>query len=223
MKKKRKASQKKRMRSSCASWKNAGSAMTAGSGSRGIRHSGTSKPIPHGDARTTNQEESYLSTLTDEPLSSVAGNSGEVLYEFGDGEGRDMSQWMKIEAAVDSAAVDHVIKDDTVPQVRKRPSKGSKEGKHWWSASNHKIYNEGEKLIAFQTSCDKKRKIMFQVAKVGRTLVSVDKLSETDHNVVLNKNDPRIECPNGEVIKLRRQNKVYILDLWIRKAPFTGR
>ena len=173
--------------------------------------------------KSPKQEKSYLSTLTDEPLSRVAGNSGEVLYEFGDGEGRDMSQWMKIEAAVDSAAVDHVIKDDTVPQVRKRPSKGSKEGKHWWSASNHKIYNEGEKLIAFQTSCDKKRKIMFQVAKVGRTLVSVDKLSETDHNVVLNKNDPRIECPNGEVIKLRRQNKVFILDLWIRKAPFTGR
>ena len=64
---------------------------------------------------------------------------------------------------------------------------------------------------------------MFQVAKVGRTLISVDKLSETGHTMILNKDNPRIECPNGEVIELRRQNKVFILDLWVRRSPLVGR
>ena len=47
---------------------------------------------------------------------------------------------------------------------------------------------------AIDTQCMKKRKIMFQIAKVGRTLVSVDKLSETGHTVILNKDSPRIVC-----------------------------
>ena len=130
---------------------------------------------------------------------------------------------MKIEAAVDSAAVDHVMKDTTVPQIKKRPSAGSKNGKHWWSASNHKIYNEEEQMVCFETACEKKRRILFQIAKVGRTLVSVDKLSETGHTVILNKKNPRIECPNGEVIQIKRQNKVFIMDLWVRRSPLAGR
>ena len=164
----------------------------------------------------------YITALTDEPAENENYDSGEVLYEFGDDAGRDKEQWMKVEAAVDSAAVAHVMRNSTVPQCKKKESAGSKEGKFWWSASNHKILNEGEKKISFQTACQKKRGLVFQVANVGRTLISVDRLSETGHTMILNKENPRIICPNGEIIKLRKNNKMFILDMWIKRTPLAG-
>ena len=96
--------------------------------------------------------------------------------------------------------IHHAINDTMIPQVKKKASSGSKAGKHWWSASNHKIFYACEKLASFETGCAKKRKIIFQIAKVGRTLVSVDKLSESGHTVILNKDQPRIVCQNLEII-----------------------
>ena len=160
--------------------------------------------------------------MMEDPPDGENMDSGEVLYEMGEGGDKDRDQWMKVEAAVDTAAVDHVMRDTTVAQVKKKPSGGSTAGKFWWSASNHKIYNEGEKIIGFHTNCGKRRKIQFQIAKVGRTLISADKLAETGHTLVVEKGNPRIICPNKEVIKLRRQNKVFIMDLWIKRSPLVG-
>ena len=117
---------------------------------------------------------------------------------------------------MDSAAVDNVMRDETIPHIKKGESEGSKTHKKWWSASGHEIRNEGEKIIPFQTGCKKRRRLKFQIAKVGKTLISVDKLNETGHTVILNSTDPRIVCPNGEEIKLKRKNKVFILDLWVK-------
>jgi hypothetical protein len=163
-----------------------------------------------------------LSALTDEPPEKDNWDSGEVLYEFGEGGEEGEDEWMKVEAAVDSAAVAHVMKNGTVPQIKKKPSQGSESGKFWWSASNQKIFNEGEKTISFQTGCKKKRRMVFQIANVGRTLISVDRLSESGHTVILNKENPRIKCPNGDIIKLRKRNKMFIMDIWIKRSPLEG-
>ena len=152
-----------------------------------------------------------ISTLIDE---KDAEGEHEVLFSFGD-KGNE-GEWVKIEAAVDSAAVDNVMRDETIPHIKKGESEGSKTHKKWWSASGHEIRNEGEKIIPFQTGCKKRRRLKFQIAKVGKTLISVDKLNETGHTVILNSTDPRIVCPNGEEIKLKRKNKVFILDLWVK-------
>ena len=64
---------------------------------------------------------------------------------------------------------------------------------------------------------------MFQIGNVGKTLISVDALNETGHEVVLSRRNPRIVCQNGEIIALRRKGKVFILDLWNRGSAFSGR
>ena len=82
---------------------------------------------------------------------------------------------------------------------------------------------QGQKTVPFETTCGKKRRIVFQIADVGKSLVSVDALNETGHEVILSRTNPRILCPNGETIALRRKGKVFILDMWIKDPTFSGR
>ena len=167
------------------------------------------------------EEGEYINTLSD---TKPEESEREVIFAFSDKGDKDGdSEWVKIEAYVDSAAVANVMKGNVIPGIKMVESEGSKKGQNWWSASNHPIKNEGQKLIPFKTTCGKKRRIMFQIANVSKSLVSVDALNETGHDVVLNKKNPRIICPNGEEIKLRRKNKVFVLDMFVRVSPFAGR
>ena len=160
----------------------------------------------------------YIRMLTDKKSEEA---EREVIVSFED-KGKD-SEWVKVEAYVDSAAVATVMKADTIPGIEVVESEGSKKGHIWWSASNHPIKNEGQKVIPFRTSCGKKRRITFQIAKVSKPLVSVNALNDTGHDVILSKKNPRIVCPNGEEIKLRAKNKVFILDMFVRVVPFARR
>ena len=54
----------------------------------------------------------------------------------------------------------------------------------------------------------------FTVGPVSRTLISVDRLQETGHDVVLTKNKPRIvNLRTGEVIPLKKDEGMFILDM----------
>ena len=66
-----------------------------------------------------------------------------------------------------------------------------------------------------------------QVSDVGRVLVSVDKLTEAGNQVNLNKENPHIRHPNGEVTPLRRKGGVFVMNMWFRTPEssdegFTG-
>ena len=137
---------------------------------------------------------------------------------FAMAEREDIGELQRVEGIVDSAAVDHVMPEDKVAHVRTRPSAGSKRGQKWVSASRHDIHNEGEKVISFRTDCEKRRRMTFQIAKVGKTLISVERLNESGHEVILSRGSPRILCPNGDSIRLRRKNRVFIMDMWVRKS-----
>ena len=133
--------------------------------------------------------------------------------------------WMKIEVAVDSAAVDSVISEATIPGVRVRPSKRSKEGRHYVAANNQTVENEGEIVEQF-TMQDGNKKwvhkfINFQIAKVGRPLLSVDKLIQAGNQVNLRKWNPYILTKDGQTIPLTRKNGVFIVTLWV-KPPELG-
>ena len=58
---------------------------------------------------------------------------------------------------------------------------------------------------------------VFKVGPVSRTLISVDKHQETGHDVMLTKNkQPRIvNLRTGEVMPLRKDGGMFILDMWI--------
>ena len=56
---------------------------------------------------------------------------------------------------------------------------------------------------------------VFKVGAVSCTLISVDRLQETGHDVILTKNHPRIiNVTTGEVMPLRKNRGMFILDMW---------
>ena len=57
---------------------------------------------------------------------------------------------------------------------------------------------------------------IFKVGPVSRTLISVDKLQETEHDVIFTKDKPRIvNLRSGEVVPLRTGGGMFIFDKWI--------
>ena len=129
-----------------------------------------------------NGEDEYISTLSD---AKPRDTEREVIFSFGSqGDKYDGSEWIKVEAYVDSAAVATVMQQDLIPSIKTVESEGLRNGYIWWSASGHPIRNEGQKVVPLKTTCGKKRRMTFQIAKVSKPLVSVDALNETGHDVV---------------------------------------
>ena len=55
-----------------------------------------------------------------------------------------------------------------------------------------------------------------KVGPVSRALISVDRLQETSHDVILTKNKPRsVNTKTGEIMSLRKDGGTFILDMYI--------
>ena len=127
----------------------------------------------------------------------------------------------KIEAAVDSAAVDSVMFTGMLPHIKKRPSERSRTGRHYVAANDIEIRNLGEREVEFKTHEGEKKTILFQDAEVGRCLISVDAINNAGNEVILNRQRPRIVCKDGKEIRLKRKNGVFVLNMWV-KVPEGG-
>ena len=46
--------------------------------------------------------------------------------------------------------------------------------------------------------------------------MSVDKLTDAGHEVILNKKKPRIITKGGETIPLKRKHGVFVLTMWVK-------
>ena len=49
-------------------------------------------------------------------------------------------------------------------------------------------------------------------------MISVNRITEPEHEVILSKKRPRIICPDGEVIPVRREKGVFVLNMWVKRA-----
>jgi len=67
------------------------------------------------------------------------------------------------------------------------------------------VTNEGEQ-----------QKTKIKIGDISRTLISANKLLEKGNDVILSKNAPRIVKKNGEVIRLRRKNGMFLMDMWYK-------
>ena len=143
----------------------------------------------------------------------------QMICEVSEGNGQKKDRWEKIEAAVDSAAVDCVISPKILTHIRSRPSARSKAGRHYVAANDHEIKNFGERRVPFATDEGINKTIMFQDADVGRTLISVDKLNAAGCDVILNRKNPRIVTPVGETLRLKRKGGVFVLTMWVKLPP----
>ena len=124
--------------------------------------------------------------------------------------------WMKEEAAVDSGAVDCVASKRRFPHMQIMPTPESERGEAWTCAGGKKIPKEGEIELEWFTNEGEKQKTKIKIGDISRTLISADKLLEKGNDVILSKNAPRIVKRNGEVIRLKRKNGMFLMDMWYK-------
>ena len=135
-------------------------------------------------------------------------------------------KWHKIEAPVDTAAVDSVMPRTWFPQVRLQESPKSVAGTGYTVADGRTIPNFGQKRIAFSDKAGGKSGITFQVTDVRRALVSARRLREKGNNVILDEKPRIINKATGKVIPLTVKDGMFLLDIWVRESetgPVFGR
>ena len=133
------------------------------------------------------------------------------------------SKWIRIEAAVDSGAVDPVINaGKLLPHLPIRQTPESERGEEWTAAGGGKIPKEGEVTIEWLTNDHRRKRSKMKVGNVGRTLISVSRLNECGYEAFLNKRNPRlVHSWNGECIPLRKSAGMFLVDMWV-KVPISN-
>ena len=132
--------------------------------------------------------------------------------------------WIRIEATVDSGAAESVCPRNMFPKII---AKQDRAGKQYVAANGSKIADEGEKLVPAHTSAGKSITVKFRAASVVKPLMSVRRINQAGNVVVLDDKDPYIKCrKTGDITKLRCQNGVFVMDLWVNAqeaGPVFGR
>ena len=112
---------------------------------------------------------------------------------------REEQGWIEVRGAMDSGASESVAPVVMCPGYEVRPSKGSREGLEYQSASGDSIPNLGEQLLDIVTPQGRETKALDQVADVARPLNSVSEICHAG--------DPE---RGQEVIFGRHRGRLYI-------------
>ena len=126
-------------------------------------------------------------------------------------------RWIKVESVVDSGSAAPVAPPTMAPHVQIEESEGSKRGQKWTSASKHKLKNLGQQRIHAATESGNPTDVLFQIAEVGKPLVSVSAVCERGNRVIFGKGGGVVK--NVRTAEFYRKNGVYIMSLWLMDEP----
>ena len=127
-------------------------------------------------------------------------------------------EWVRLETVLDSGAAESVAPSTVAPWVELKESTGSKNGQTYQSASGAKIANQGEKKLQVVTEEGQEAEATFQIADVTRPLSAVSRICDKGNVVVFSHDGGFIENLAGERTYFRRENNVYMMDLYLQ-AP----
>ena len=137
------------------------------------------------------------------------------LNTVGSDEGTD-DLWITI----DSGASENVISEKMAPQVKVRPSQGSREGVRYVTANGETMANKGEKHIQVKTNEGHKCMLNMQVTDVKKPLMSVARICDAGHEVVFRSNGGTItHTRTGQTTKFQRVDNVYRLKVDVVSEP----
>ena len=137
----------------------------------------------------------------------------------------------KITVTADSGAVDTVGPKHIAQGIPIKPTKASKEGRHYRAANGTQIKNYGQKRLEGVDKKGTSTGITIQVADVHKTLASVGRMTDADNTIIFSKGRSIITSdPDGEVAgaafrackpmkttELEKKNGVYTFDMWIER------
>ena len=120
---------------------------------------------------------------------------------------------------MDSGAGDNVMPGRMVNRRRIRESHGSRVGLHYVAASDHRIPNQGEVDLHFNTLEGHAENWTFQIAEVNKPLGAVSDRVDHGYRVVYDKDmvtgadqSYALNKSTGRVSKMRREGNIWVLD-----------
>ena len=94
---------------------------------------------------------------------------------------------------------------------------GSRRGQTYMSAGGEKLPNLGQKRLEVVTSEGNPAKATFQCADVTRALCAVYRIFDKGNRVIFEAIGGYIESPSGMQTAFRRENNVYVIDMFIQE------
>ena len=120
---------------------------------------------------------------------------------------------------VDSGASENVISETMAPQFTTKPSRGSRGGVKYVTASGSVMNNKGEKEIKVRTQEGHKCMLRMQVTDVQKPLMSVSRVCDAGHRVVFTRDGGYIEHEeSGQKTEFMRVDNVYRLNVEVAQA-----
>ena len=122
----------------------------------------------------------------------------------------------KIKSVLDSGATDSCAPDCMCPEVKSRPTEGSKRGQMYTAAGGKKIPNEGEKHIKMITGANETVQTNWQTVDITRPLSSVRQICMQGNRVLFGAQGGVIyNIETGKETPFGVEDNVYVLDLWM--------
>ena len=129
---------------------------------------------------------------------------------------KEIWDWKVVEAAVDTACVDHIVNPKDFEGLELIETPESKRGDSWTAAGGAAIPKLGEMKIPWRTDSGVTHGVIAKAGNVSKTLLSGDRLIEAGYDIILNKKNPRLVHQNTrEVIQLERRNRMFIMKMWV--------
>ena len=133
--------------------------------------------------------------------------------------GPSHSGYRKLQVVVDSGAAESVIPTQLLDDYPVTEGEAAKAGVKYTAADGGEVFNLGEQYVPFRTQEGHSAKVCFQVTDVRRPLLSVAALTAKGNTVNFGNFGGSIRSSNGKkVMNFRKQQGVYVLDMWI--PPF---
>ena len=125
--------------------------------------------------------------------------------------------WKCLEAAVDTAGVDHVVNPKEFPGLALIETEESKRGDSWTAAGGSAIPKMGEMKIPWKSDLGVTHGLTAKAGNVSKILLSGDRLLDAGYDIILNKRNPRmVHQTTRETIKLERRGRMFLMKMWVR-------
>ena len=121
---------------------------------------------------------------------------------------------------VDSGAADHVIPSGWIKFIEVLQGIAARMGVTYVAASGTGIPNQGQQRVPFMARESSWMEIVFQVAKINKPLLSVNKLVDSEMRVVFDKSGSYIyNKVTGDIVRTKRERRVFVLEALTDEDP----
>ena len=124
---------------------------------------------------------------------------------------------LKRSLTIDSGAAKCALPSGWLPEYKLKPSKESLAGVKYVAANGQTIPDEGMKEVSMATVTGTRTRVKFAVTGVNKPLGSVGCMCDEGYEVVFNDRTGSYikDLNDGECIPLRKENGVYLMDVWV--------